>query len=152
MIVLTQYHTSLAKLSQNYAASQEKVDTLIAAYQPEQDIKVLIERSRTGPFRPVAQVYESIAHDESDVVFGIDLRKWADSAYWNVTSPGEKKEDIPPLLTSLFAALAEAYPKLPNDAGLSFDFCVEVAYADHPSREAQNVDLRGPVACGASPS
>ena len=151
-IVLTQYYNCLSKVSKAYSGNNERVENLIASYQPEQDIKVLIERSRTGPFRPVAQVYESIAHDESDVVFGIDLRKWADSAYWNVTSPGEKKEDIPPLLTSLFAALAEAYPKLPNDAGLSFVLCVEVAYTDHPSREAQNLDLRGPVACGASPS
>lgn len=115
--VLKQYHGALVKLSQNYKDFSEKVDTLITAYQPEQDIKVLIERSRTGPFRPVAQVYESIAHDESDVVFGIDLRKWADSAYWNVSSPGEKKEDLPPVLVSLFGALLEAYPKLPNDSG-----------------------------------
>ena len=116
-IVLTQYHAELGKLSKAYGTTTEHVETLMTAYQPENDIKVLIERFRTGPFRPVAQVYESIAHDESDVVFGIDLRKWADSAYWNVTNPGEKKEEIPPMISALLGALLEAYPKLPSDAG-----------------------------------
>ncbi|KAH9935934.1 uncharacterized protein BXZ73DRAFT_89427 [Epithele typhae] len=114
--VLAQYHTELGKLSTSYSSSTVHVETLMTSFQPESDIKVLIERSRTGPFRPVAQVYESIAHDESDVVFGIDLRKWADSAYWNVTAPGEKKEEVPPMLSALLAALVEAYPKLPSDA------------------------------------
>ena len=124
--MLTQYHTELAKLSSNYGSTTERVETLMAAYQPENDIRVLIEQYRTGPFRPVAQVYESIAHDESDVVFGIDLRKWSDSAYWNVGSPGEKnerKEEAPPMLSALLAALVETYPKLPNDAGM---FCYRV--------------------------
>ncbi|KAI0693202.1 hypothetical protein C8T65DRAFT_668442 [Cerioporus squamosus] len=139
--VLTQYHAALGKLSQNYAASKEKVETLITAYQPEQDIKVLIERYRTGPFRPVAQVYESIAHDESDVVFGIDLRKWADAAYWSVASPpgGEKKEELPPVLASLLGALLEAYPKLPNDMERRKTWIYEVPLpAVHHLRETLN--------------
>ncbi|TFK94176.1 hypothetical protein K466DRAFT_6229 [Polyporus arcularius HHB13444] len=139
--VLTQYHAALGKLSKNYVASEEKVETLIAAYQPEQDIKVLIERYRTGPFRPVAQVYESIAHDESDVVFGIDLRKWADAAYWAVASPpaGERKEEIPPVLASLLGALLEAYPKLPNDMERRKTWIYEVPLpAVHHLRETLN--------------
>ncbi|KAI0352312.1 hypothetical protein OH77DRAFT_1428605 [Trametes cingulata] len=137
--VLTQYYNTLAKVSKSYAASNERVETLIASYQPEQDIKVLIERCRTGPFRPVAQVYESISHDESDVVFGIDLRRWADSAYWNVTSPGEKKEELPPVLTALLGALVEAYPKLPNDAERRKTWIYEVPLpAVHHLRETLN--------------
>ena len=115
--VLTQYHASLSKLSGNYKTSSETIETLVAAYQPEQDIKVLIERYRTGPFRPVAQVYESISHDESDVVFGIDLRRWADGAYWNTASPGERKEELPSVLLALLAGIEEAYGRLPNDMG-----------------------------------
>ncbi|KAI0367057.1 hypothetical protein BV20DRAFT_1093145 [Pilatotrama ljubarskyi] len=137
--VLTQYYNTLAKVSKSYAGSNERVETLIASYQPEQDIKVLIERCRTGPFRPVAQVYESISHDESDVVFGIDLRRWADSAYWNVTSPGEKKEELPPVLTALLGALLEAYPKLPNDAERRKTWIYEVPLpAVHHLRETLN--------------
>lgn len=86
--VLTQYYNTLAKVSKAYSTANETIEMLITSYQPEQDIKVLIERYRTGPFRPVAQVYESISHDESDVVFGIDLRRWADNAYWHVAGPG----------------------------------------------------------------
>ena len=117
LIVLGQYHGCLEALAKGMLPSFERSDTLIASYQPEADLKALIEQYRTGPFHPNPHVYESVAHDESDVVFGIDLRKWADSAYWNVTSPGEKKEELPPVLTSLLAALVEAYPKLPNDSG-----------------------------------
>lgn len=78
----------------------------------------LIERYRTGPFRPDAQVYESVAHDESDVVFGIDLRKWAEGGWSMITSEEEKKDVFPPVITALLAGLSEAYGKLPNDSGL----------------------------------
>lgn len=143
--VLTQYHAALAKLSGSYKASGETVETLVAAYQPEQDIKVLIERYRTGPFRPQAQVYESISHDENDVVFGIDLRRWADGAYWNAASPGERKEELPPVLLALLAGLEEAYRRLPNDMGKWITRDCMPTYADGLYREAQNVDLRGPA-------
>ncbi|OSD03102.1 hypothetical protein PYCCODRAFT_1494927 [Trametes coccinea BRFM310] len=137
--VLTQYYNSLSKVSKSTTESNERVDTLIAAYQPEQDIKVLIERCRTGPFRPAPQVYESISHDESDVVFGIDLRRWADSAYWNVAGAGERKEEAPPVLTALLGALLEAYPKLPNDAERRKTWIYEVPLpAVHHLRETLN--------------
>ncbi|KAI0820816.1 hypothetical protein BC628DRAFT_1329645 [Trametes gibbosa] len=137
--VLTQYYNTLAKVSKSTGASSERVETLIASYQPEQDIKVLIERCRTGPFRPVAQVYESITHDESDVVFGIDLRRWADSAYWNVSTPGERKEEAPGVLLALLGALQEAYPKLPDDAERRRTWIYEVPLpAVHHLRETLN--------------
>ncbi|KAI0675535.1 hypothetical protein C8Q78DRAFT_1181568 [Trametes maxima] len=138
--VLTQYYNTLAKISQSSSASNERVETLLASYQPEQDIKVLIERCRTGPFRPVAQVYESISHDESDVVFGIDLRRWADSAYWNVSSPGQQpREEAPPVLSALLSALLEVYPKLPNDAERRKTWIYEVPLpAVHHLRETLN--------------
>ncbi|KAI0664187.1 hypothetical protein C8Q70DRAFT_1049696 [Cubamyces menziesii] len=137
--VLTQYYNCLSKVSKAYSGNNERVETLIASYQPEQDIKVLIERCRTGPFRPVAQVYESISHDESDVVFGIDLRRWADSAFWNAASPGEKREEAPPVLTALLGALFEAYPKLPSDAERRKTWIYEVPLpAVHHLRETLN--------------
>nr|VWO94596.1 Ribonuclease 3 (EC (Ribonuclease III) (RNase III) [Ganoderma boninense] len=137
--VLTQYHAAVVKLSGNYKASSETVETLVAAYQPEQDIKVLIERYRTGPFRPVAQVYESISHDESDVVFGIDLRRWADGAYWNAASPGERKEELPPILLALLGGLEEAYGRLPNDMEKRKTWIYEVPLpAVHHLRETLN--------------
>ncbi|GBE86582.1 predicted protein [Sparassis crispa] len=115
--VLRQYHDAVALFAKAYEPSLERSDTLIAAYQPEADIKALIEQHRTGPFRPTPQVYESVAHDESDVVFGLDLRRWADSGYWHAspTAGEEKRDEVPPVLTLLLAALNEAYPKLSSD-------------------------------------
>lgn len=83
-------------------------------------MRMFIERNRTGPFRPTAQVYESVAHDECDVVFGIDLRRWADSGYWNPAGDekrDEKKDEVPPVLTALLTSLKEAYPKIPTPIG-----------------------------------
>ncbi|KAI0923819.1 hypothetical protein AcV5_009263 [Taiwanofungus camphoratus] len=113
--VLRQYQDSVAKFSKAYEPSLERSATLIASYQPEADIKVFIERHRTGPFRPEPQVYESVTHDESDVVFGIDLRRWADSDLWHPSSPDEKKDEVPPVLTIMLAALSETYARLPTD-------------------------------------
>lgn len=89
--------------------------TLIAAFQPESDLNALIERYRTGPFRPDPQVYESVAHDESDVLFGIDLRKWAEGDWHALTTGEERKEVIPPVLTALLEGMNEAYGNLPDD-------------------------------------
>lgn len=100
----------------------ERASTLIASYQPESDLKALIERYRTGPFRPMPHIYESVSHDGTDVLFGIDLRKWAgDSGWAAVRIPeDEKKDTIPPVLSSLLAALDRAYAKLPSDDGDTF--------------------------------
>lgn len=112
---MLQFQGTLANLPRSLEPSLERSATLIAAYQPESDLTALIERYRTGPFRPAPQVYESVSHDESDVVFGIDLRRWAEGG-WDVASAGEK-EQVPQVLTALLAALTEAYPKLADDAG-----------------------------------
>lgn len=140
--VLSQYQACLEALSKGSAPSLERSSTLIASYQPESDLKALIEQYRTGPFRPNPHVYESVAHDESDVVFGIDLRKWADSGIWNTgngpASP-EQKDMIPPVLTALLGALSEAYGKLPNDAEKRKTWIYEVPLvAVHHLRETLN--------------
>ena len=98
-------------------ASIEHSSTLIASYQPEADLKALIEQYRTGPFRPSAHIYESVSHDEYDVVYGIDLRKWADLGTWSASGTEDKKDTIPPVLSTLLSTLLERYPLLPSDAG-----------------------------------
>ncbi|KAL4243387.1 hypothetical protein ABKN59_011332 [Abortiporus biennis] len=137
--VLLQYQKCVESLPQAIAPSMERSSTLIASYQPEADLKVLIEQYRTGPFRPTAQVYESIAHDESDVVFGIDLRKWLEIGTWTENGLEEKKDLVPPVLTSLLTALTEAYPKLPNDAEKRKTWIYDVPLpATHHLRETLN--------------
>ncbi|KAF8347678.1 hypothetical protein F5887DRAFT_953662 [Amanita rubescens] len=80
------------------------IKTVLLQYQ-DSDLTALIERYRTGPFRPTAQIYESVSHDEADVVFGIDLRRWAEGGWHELTTGEDKKELIPPV----------AYQQLPND-------------------------------------
>lgn len=113
--VLHQYQGTLANLPKALEPTLERSATFITTYQPESDLTALIERYRTGPFRPVPKLYESVAHDESDVVFGIDLRKWAEGGWSALTSGEEKKDYIPPVLTALLDALRYAYGNLPDD-------------------------------------
>ncbi|KAH8093805.1 hypothetical protein BXZ70DRAFT_949249 [Cristinia sonorae] len=142
--VLTQYHACLETYPKAAAPSYERSSTHLASYQPEADLRALIEQYRTGPFRPEPQVYESVAHDESDVVFGIDLRKWADLGTWNHSagSAEEKKEPkdmVPPVLSALLTALKEAYPSLPDDAERRKTWIYEVPLqAVHHLRETLN--------------
>ncbi|RDB20844.1 Rho-GTPase-activating protein 8 [Hypsizygus marmoreus] len=137
---LLQYQGTLANLPKSLEPSIERSGTLVASYQPESDLTALIERYRTGPFRPDAQVYESVSHDESDVVFGIDLRKWAEGG-WHALTTGEekKKELVPPVVTALLQGLTEAYGKLPDDAEKRKSWIYEVPlHAVHHLREAIN--------------
>ena len=117
---MLQYQGIVANTPKGLEQSNERSATLIAAYQPESDLTALIERYRTGPFRPTAQIYESISHDEADDAFGIDLRKWAEGGWHELTSGEDKKDLIPPVVTALFKGLDEAYKRLPNDAGTMF--------------------------------
>lgn len=139
---LLQYQGTLGNLSTTFQPSLDRSSTLISAYLPESDLKALIERYRTGPFRPAPQVYESITHDEFDVAFGIDLRKWADGG-WNEMRGGEEKKDkIPEVVTALLAALNEAYAKLPGDNGKTCQCNFIWMPADtFAFRETENVDI-----------
>ncbi|KAF8909412.1 hypothetical protein CPB84DRAFT_1743969 [Gymnopilus junonius] len=138
--VLLQYQGTLANLPKNLDSSVERSATLVAAYQPESDLTALIERYRTGPFRPNPQIYESLAHDESDVVFGIDLRKWAEGGWYALTQgENEKKEVIPLVLTALLSGLDAAYERVPNDIEKRKAWIYEVPLpAVHHLRESLN--------------
>ncbi|KAJ6518693.1 hypothetical protein C8R45DRAFT_807571 [Mycena sanguinolenta] len=145
--VLLQYQGTLSNLPKSLEPSLERSGTLIAAYLPESDLNALIERYRTGPFRPEAQVYESVSHVETDVVFGIDLRRWAEGG-WDTVSSGEpRKTDMPPVVPSMLTALSEAYKKLPTDIERRKSWIYEVPLpAVHHLREALNaVPIEEPV-------
>lgn len=95
----------------------------MASFQPETDIIALIERYRTGPFRPCPPLYESITHEQQDTIFGVDLRRWAHENGLNASRGFEDQKDIekqdlvPNIVNGLLQGLAEAYNKLPNDSG-----------------------------------
>lgn len=115
--LLLQYQGTLANLPPGLQSSLDRSATLITSYQPEADLRALIERYRTGPFKPVAHVYESLIHGETDVYFGIDLRKWAEGGWSSLRSDAPPKDNIPEVLIAMLNALNAAYPKLPNDSG-----------------------------------
>ncbi|KAK1232125.1 Rho-GTPase-activating protein 8 [Marasmius sp. AFHP31] len=138
--VLLQFQGTLANLPKSLESSFERQSTLIAAYQPENDLTALIERYRTGPFRPDPQVYESVFHDECDTVFGIDLRKWGEGGVGLLSVPSpEKKEAVPEVLSALLRALTAGYEKLPTDAEKRKAWIYEVPLVNvHHMREALN--------------
>ena len=118
--VLLQFHGTLANLPRALESPLERSASHIAAYLPDSDLSALIERHRTGPFRPQPQVYESVAHEESDVLFGIDLRRWSEGGWDALHGEAQNKPQIPPVLTALLDGLQQAYSKLPNDDGESY--------------------------------
>ena len=115
--VLLQYQGTLANLPSALQTSVDRSSTLIASYQPEADLRALIERYRTGPFKPAAHVYESLTHEECDVYFGIDLRRWSEGSWDSLHSDAPPKDNLPEVLTALLNTLDAVYPKLPNDSG-----------------------------------
>jgi hypothetical protein len=137
--VLLQFQGTIANIPKALEPSNERSGTLIAAYQPESDLTALIERYRTGPFRPAPQVYESVSHDEADVVFGIDLRKWAEGGWDGLQNPDEKKPLIPPVLKALLDSMIAAYRNIPEDTERRKAWIYEVPLsAVHHLRESLN--------------
>jgi hypothetical protein len=145
--VLLQYHGTLSNLPKSFEPSLERSTTLLSAFQPEQDLVALIERYRTGPFRPNPQVYESVSHEELDVVFGIDLRKWSEDGWYTTLTAmqGEennqatKNELVPPVLAAMLSGLESAYEKSANDAEKRKAWIYEVPLAAvHQLRESLN--------------
>ncbi|KAL5513060.1 RGA8 [Sanghuangporus vaninii] len=137
--VLLQYQGTLANLPNSLQSSIDRSSTLIASYQPDSDLRALIERYRTGPFKPVAHVYESLTHEECDVYFGIDLRRWAEGSWDSLRSDAPPKDNIPEVLTALLGALNAAYPKLSSDSEKRKTWIYEVPLsAVHHLRESLN--------------
>ncbi|KAI0272568.1 hypothetical protein BC834DRAFT_857325 [Gloeopeniophorella convolvens] len=138
--VLLQFHGTLSNLPRALEGPLERSASHIAAYLPESDLSALIERYRTGPFRPQPQVYESIAHDESDVLFGIDLRKWSEGGWSTIHDETQKlKPLVPPVLTTLLDGLNRAYSQLQTDDEKRKVWIYEVPLpAVHHLRESLN--------------
>ncbi|WRT69442.1 uncharacterized protein IL334_006428 [Kwoniella shivajii] len=115
--VLKNYDEALAKLPERLNALQKGTSLGVEAFNPEADIKALIEGNRTGPFRPHPQVYESLETDLPDVNFGIDLRRWSGEHGWKslVSAPPRPKGAIPVVLKALLKAMSEMYQGIPDD-------------------------------------
>ena len=116
--VLGQYQAALGPLHPTLKDSTERSNEFVNSFRPENDLIALIERYRTGPFRPTPQVFESAAHVVGDVVFGIDLSSWAGEGGWNAVRAGgsaEPKDTVPSVLRGLLTGLEAAYERMADD-------------------------------------
>ncbi|CAE6441078.1 unnamed protein product [Rhizoctonia solani] len=136
--VLQQYQAALANLPTALSTSITRSKPLIDAFTPEADATALIERARTGPFRPTAHLFENRQLGEyiTDGHFGFDLGKWGAAAW----GEGEAAPDaIPNVITALLGALEAKYPTLPSDEERRRTWIYEVPLtASHRLREAIN--------------
>ena len=113
--VLQQYGEAMARLSPRLSALTESTALSIEAFNPDADLKALIEGNRTGPFRPQPHTYDSI--DMPDVHFGIDLRRWSGELGWKgmMNAPPRPKGSIPEVLDVMLRCMREMYKGLPDD-------------------------------------
>ena len=116
---MQQYQEALSRLPGRLADLSSSTALSVEAFNPEADIKALIEGNRTGPFRPRPHVYESVESDIPEVNFGVDLRRWSGDLGWKsmLNAPSRPKGSIPEVLTALLSALNEMYGELDDDDG-----------------------------------
>lgn len=87
----------------------------VEAFNPDADLKALIEGNRTGPFRPRAHVYTANESDVPDVNFGIDLRRWSGEFGWKGMLHAPKRPRVPDVLQGLLSALTQMYSTLDEE-------------------------------------
>ncbi|GAA5846868.1 hypothetical protein JCM9279_004472 [Rhodotorula babjevae] len=93
--VLKQFHASIAALPKLIDGSLERVGQTLELARPENDLKGLIERRRTGPFQPSPVLYTSHYSEPALATFGIDLRKFDE------TNSEREARPVPPVLEVL---------------------------------------------------
>ena len=115
--MLNEYEEALARLPERLQGLSASTSLSVETFNPEADVKALIEGSRTGPFRPHPHVYESAESELPEVNFGIDLRRWSGEQGWKsmVNAPSRTKVAIPEALEAMLLAMTEMYQGVPDD-------------------------------------
>ena len=117
-VVLIKCDEALSRLPERLAGVNRSTSLSVEAFNPEADVKALIEGNRTGPYRPHPHVYESIDSDVPEVNFGVDLRRWSGESGWKsmVRSPTRVKGAVPEALEAMLLGLQEMYEGI-NEEG-----------------------------------
>lgn len=120
---MVQYDQALARLPARLSSIQSQTHLSIETFNPNADLRSLIEGHRTGPFKPQAHVYESLEVDQPDVSFGIDLKRWAGETGWKAATSAPKREKgaVPGVLEGLLSGISALDEGLP-DEGMSNHF------------------------------
>ncbi|KAI8460687.1 hypothetical protein BY996DRAFT_4574368 [Phakopsora pachyrhizi] len=109
--VIMGFNAAVATLIPRMREMASHANVLNESLSPEGDISALVERYRTGPFRPTPVQFHSCRDHDVRFNFGIDLGKWQDaqdeSELTNI--PG-----VPLVLSRLLENLEKKYPKIPS--------------------------------------
>lgn len=74
--VLKSYHAAVSDLPKVVQSSQSRVEQTLDLIRTDKDLKLLIERRRTGPFQPRPISFVSHYSEPYSTTFGIDLVKY----------------------------------------------------------------------------
>ncbi|OAV95122.1 hypothetical protein PTTG_03869 [Puccinia triticina 1-1 BBBD Race 1] len=141
--VIMGFNAALATLNPKMEKLAADAVVLNESFSPEGDVSALVERYRTGPFRPSPVLFHSYRSHETRVNFGIDLSKWHNCQHVDYS---EDFNDVPPILTRLIALLEKGLPRLANDDERRMTWIYEVPLkAIHELREALNDPYRSTV-------
>lgn len=126
--VIMGFNAALASLIPKLTRTADESGVLHESFSPDSDVAALVERYRTGPFRPSPIVFHSCKGYMPQVNFGIDLSKWHNSQ--NATDT-DVLYDVPPILTHLLTILEKKYPTIESHSGKTSHQLSPVYSASH---------------------
>ncbi|GAA5923312.1 GTPase-activating protein RGD2 [Sporobolomyces koalae] len=104
--VLKSFHSVISNVPKSVVASHDRVQQTLDLVQTEKDLKLLIERRRTGSFQPRPIQFASHYSEPYTHAFGIDLRKFDET---NLDKDGGA---VPKVLRVLLAEIATRIGKV----------------------------------------
>lgn len=109
--VLKSFHSSFSQLPKQIQQSQERVSQTLELIRTDKDLKLLIERKRTGSFQPRPVGFVSHYSEPYNTTFGIDLRRYDET---NAGEEGEGEGRVPKVFVLLLREI-ERRMKLVED-------------------------------------
>ncbi|GAA5899161.1 GTPase-activating protein RGD2 [Sporobolomyces salmoneus] len=110
--VLKSFHSAISDLPKQIQASQERVHQTLELIRTEKDLKLLIERRRTGAFQPRPIGFLSHYSEEYTHTFGIDLRKYDETN--SSEMEGEENGKVPKVLIVLLNEIERRMKSVEN--------------------------------------
>ncbi|KAH8926241.1 hypothetical protein BT69DRAFT_1259642 [Atractiella rhizophila] len=143
---LQAYSSAISSLVTVQQTSRDQCKLMEDVCMPENDIAALIERYKTGNFRPKAYIFENVYHESVNVYYGINLLRWSETKGFTnpfapVTANGPQRNvgEIPAIVPAMLETLKEGYSKLASDTERRKVWIYEVPLVStHHVRETVN--------------